>query len=1245
MKPLLAELKAACPGASESLLAEHIERLGEDYFAAFSPTEIRDHVAALARLSPEQPVQVLVDGADPEDVRCTVLAYDYPSEFSLIAGVLAGTGFNILAGQVFTYRKAAGAGGAGEPRRRIIDRLSGRLAPETPLHAWTEDVVRHLGDVAALLERGGEANLTAARHKVNELVAARFGRREDPRRFLYPVSIEVENESGPYTTLRVLSQDTPAFLYALSNALSLQGVSIERLTIRTEGGNVRDEIGILDSGGEKIRSEDRLDEIKVSVLLTKQFTYFLGRAPDPFSALVRFQRMCTDVLRSPDRRQWVELLSDAEALRGLARILGASDFIWEDFVRIQYEALTPILARRGEEGRTRWSPAEAAGRLDGALRDARDFEESRMRLNAFKDREIFLIDLGHILRGDLDVRDLAEPLTRLAELVVSRAGSTVYDWLRRRSGEPRTVAGLPARYAVFGLGKFGGEALGYASDIELLFVYSDSGRTSGAVSVENSEFFGRLAAETARFIAAKREGIFRVDLRLRPYGESGPAACSLESFCHYYGPSGPSHAYERLALTRLRFVAGDAELGRQVERLRDEIVYAGRGLELSEVRRLRGRQFEEKARGDRYNAKFSAGALVDLEYYVQVLQIAHGQADPSLRTPRIHEALDALGQVGVLRREESGRLTHAYYFLRRLINGLRMLRGNALDLVLPEAGSDEFLHLARRMGYAGERGLSPERRLHLDFETCTAAVRTFIEEHFGRETLPAPGLGNVADLILSPSPAPELKAQVLRRAGFRDAERAYLNLRRLAGEGRRRDAFAPLAVLAFDVLKREADPDMALNNWERFAQALADAGKHQALLLHQPRRLDILLSLFARSQFLSDALVKDPDFFDWTTDPANLHGTRDPAELAAGLRAFLGEAQDRSRFMDGIRRFRRRETLRIGVRDLCLGAPMEEITADLSVLAETLTAAALEWEWDSTERQQPEEGERLSERLCVLALGKLGGEELNYSSDIDLLAVYEESSEGGADSATEVFAKVMHGMRAALAEHTAEGYAYRVDFRLRPHGSSGALANSVRSLAEYYAGRAASWELQALLRARPVAGSERVGEQFLDAVRPIVSRGVEPREIGRSIGEMREKALRSLGGAGALDIKTGAGGIRDVEFLVQGLQLLHLRRHPQLWAGNTLQAVRLLQAQGILDAAQAAALREDYVFLRRVEHSLQILEDRQVHAMPEDAAGIANLARRVLGRDASAEQFTTRLASVRERARTRFEAFVSSPGS
>ncbi|MCX6992780.1 MAG: hypothetical protein NT011_06510 [Kiritimatiellaeota bacterium] len=526
---------------------------------------------------------------------------------------------------------------------------------------------------------------------------------------------------------------------------------------------------------------------------------------------------------------------------------------------------------------------------------------------------LFLIDLDNILNPETDTRAFAEALTSLAELVIRAAADIVRRNLQARFGIPRTVAGLETRWALFGLGKFGGVAMGYASDIEVLFVYSDSGHTDGPEVVENSEYFDNFVRLLAEVVKAKREGIFHVDTRLRPYGAGGPMACSLESFCRYYGPGGPAHAYERLALARLRTVGGDPALGAQVERLRDEFVYSVRHVNIHELRDLRARQLSEKAAPDRYNAKFSPGALVDLEYDVQILQVTHGGQSPRLRTPRIHEALSALSELGVLTPDESRRLATAYYFLRQLINGLRMLRGSARDLFLPPEGSDEFAHLARRMGYQRGGELEPEQQLRVDFETHTAVVRAFMEHHFGRDSMPGQAVGNVADLVLSETVPPDLRSRILIKAGFRDTERANVNLRKLAGAAQQ-ELFARLAVLACDFLRRAADPDMALNNWERFARSLPDAPgtpgtpgtpgspAHFQLLLSQPRRLEILMGIFSASQFLADTLIRNPDFFDWVTNSTILHAERPREVIESDLRAFVSGCT-RADQPNGLRRF------------------------------------------------------------------------------------------------------------------------------------------------------------------------------------------------------------------------------------------------------------------------------------------------------------------------------------------------------
>jgi [glutamine synthetase] adenylyltransferase / [glutamine synthetase]-adenylyl-L-tyrosine phosphorylase len=1244
MLPITAEtITDAQPDADPLVVAEHLGRLDARYFQRFALPEVIEHCAGLSTLAAGRSAAVLVKTTPPGQVACTVLAFDHPGAFSLIVGVLASLGFDISAGDIFTW----GAPLPGTPRtremrrKRIIDHFTGTVSPADWNDGWEPALAARLQEVFAGLEKGGDA-AAAARRTVNEMAAGKLGQislaRGTP---LFPVKIEVGGSAAGRTRMLVISQDTPFFLFSFATALTLQEVSIEHVTIRTVEGRIEDEFEFVDAAGHAITDSARIDRIKLSVLLTKQFTVFLESAPDPLAALQRFETLVTDLVALPQQGRWLELLSDQGVLRDLAQLLGASTFLWEDFVRLQYEELLPMLAPHvGSRGFC--EPLELLpDRLELALAGAGSEEEFVRRLNEFKDREIYLFDLDHILSAREGAGEdaaasgfltLSRRLTALAELVVEAAAVHAWGELSRRFGEPRTVAGLPVRMAILGLGKMGGAALGYASDIELLFIYSDSGTTAGPERIENAEFFDRLVREVLKLVHAKREGIFHIDLRLRPYGVAGPLGCSLESFCTYYAAGGPAHSYERLSLVRLRSVGGDRAFASQVERLRDEMVYSAQSIDLVELRELRARQVQEKTTPGRLNAKFSPGALVDLEYAVQILQVTHGALEKRLRTPRIHEALEALASIGVVERTESAELVAAYRFLRRLINGLRMLRGSAQDLVLPVLASDEYLHLARRMGYAPEREITPAQKLHLDFEAHTAEVRAFVERHFGRDSLPGAPVVTVADLILSDAVPAELAHRTLAERGFVDPARALGNLRRIAGEAERRALFARLAILACDVLALRPDPDMALNNWERFLHVLADPASHLRQMLSQPRRLEILLSIFSASQFLADTLVRSPALLDDIGRSEVIQAPRDSAAVAEELGGIAAQCADTAEWRDALRRFRRREILRIGARDICLGTPTQRIMEELSDLAEGVITATLR-------RIVAREGGAGGERLCIIAFGKLGGRELNYSSDIDLMGL---CAAGGDHEAVERAAGHVEMLRADLSAHTTEGYAYRVDLRLRPYGSSGQLVFPLDALRAYYTGSAALWELQALMKARPIAGDLALGREFLDSIQGLLLAPHPHAEVAASIDRLRREALKGLARSvlSTTDIKTGLGGLRDIEFLTQGLVLIHAHQQPSLLHGDTLPALRALGEAGILPAELVEHLSEDYLFLRRVEHFLQIYEDRQTHSLPRDPAQLRALARLMLGSGATAEQLSGKLARRFERVQKAYQAFL-----
>jgi glutamate-ammonia-ligase adenylyltransferase len=531
------------------------------------------------------------------------------------------------------------------------------------------------------------------------------------------------------TRLRLRAPDAPAFLYALSTALSLHDLQIEKTRVQTIEGQAIDEIDVVDAHQKPITDENRVQQLRLSVLLTQRFAYFLDRAPDPFAALQRFEKLSEKISQMQEREQWLALLADPLSMSELAKVLGASEFLWEDFIRSRADVLLPALQRRAR-GQAVCPPSRTLPRrLADTLAGAKTLDEMRARLNDFKDNELFLIDLDHILtieNLDAAFQILSERLVLLAENLVSAAAGFVYADLVKRHGRPSPVPG----YAIFGLGKLGGVALGYASDIELLFLFDSDGKTSGGknASLPNSEFFAQLARETCDSIQAKHEGIFRVDLRLRPYGKSGPLASSREQFAQYYGSGGKAHPFERLALVRLRWIAGDARLGASIDQLRDEFVYESGDLNLDAIWEISGKMRQQHLQGKKLNSKHSPGALADLESTVQLLQVMHAGDAPQLRTPRLHEAIQSLRRAGILSPIEFDELTAAYQFFRRLINAQRLLRGTAEDLFLPPPNSDELAHLARRMNYP--LGENEAAALLADFERHTQAIRQFVRRRF-----------------------------------------------------------------------------------------------------------------------------------------------------------------------------------------------------------------------------------------------------------------------------------------------------------------------------------------------------------------------------------------------------------------------------------------------------------------------------------------------------------------------------------
>lgn len=1244
MKASFQQLKSSCPQVPDSDIHDFLNQATQRYTAFFSLNDQCQHLVKLSAISATHPFELILRQADQGRVECTVISFNYPFLFMTLTGILASMGFDVAAGEIFTFRavpqnlsvrsllqrRSLGREAVlpAASKRKIVDYFAGTIDTPYSFLKWRTELEERLRDIIQLLEEGSEESFMVAKRRVNRMVAKRLWELKRTRQpVLYPIKIHIDNKTD-CTRVRIVSEDTPFFLYSLASALALHDLSIEHVHINTTGSRVEDEIYLVDRAGQKLTDATELDRLKLSVMLTKQFTYFIDQSPSPYNALERFGQLVQDVLKRSRPGQLMAMFSDPHVLKDMARLLGTSDFLWEDFIRVQYETLLPMLKDDPAQVFTfEKSKRFYTRQLDEVLSGISSFEEKKTRLNDFKNKMLYRIDLAHIL-GEIDFRAFAAELTLLAEVVVCRSVVLVYEELVRQYGTPMTVAEMEAPFAIFGLGKFGGAALGYASDIELMVIYSDSGATSGRMSVSNSEFFDKLVRELNLFIQSKADGIFQLDFRLRPHGDSGPLAVSLESFGSYYGPGGHSLFYERLSLVRLRYIYGDKRFARKVERLRDEFVYRPFDADSEEFWKLRRKQAESKQALKSDNAKFSPGALVDIEYAVQILQVRFGRRTVQLRTPKIHKALSRLAEAGIMTEEESCRLIDAYDFFRRLINGLRMLRGSAKDLFLPVPGTNEYEHLARRIGYGREGDLNPSKNLKMDFDTYTAYVKQFIEKYFSRDSLAAEEAANVADLILMSTVSDKARDSLLTVCGFKNPAKAYHNLKCLSETNFGKEKFARVAVLACDWLSDKPDPDQALNHWERFVRNVPSPADHFSLILSQPKRLDILLDIFSVSHFLSELLIREPKYFNWVTSLQHLYKRTKRGKLYEEVSRLSRRYKTNEEWWRNIRRFRKREILRIAIRDFVLQVPLQDVTVDLSVLAEAIIQQELTRTWERV----AESGkyahlplEVLADHFCILAFGKLGATELNYSSDVDLVAVYdgEATAKTGADmfEIERLYTEVLTTFDNDLSAHTDEGLAYRIDFNLRPFGGVGSIISSAEQMLRYYLERASLWEVQAMIKMRPVAGNWGLGFSLLHELRPVLFTGEEPETIIANIRQLRVRAIQQYSRKrfSGIDIKNGRGGIRDIEFFLQGFQMIYSRQFPRLFVRNTINGLMVLKRLELIPEQHVDILLHYYTFFRRIEHFLQILEDRQTHSLPTDEHELGILARRLLGKAATAE--------------------------
>jgi len=494
--------------------------------------------------------------------------------------------------------------------------------------------------------------------------------------------------------------------------------------------------------------------------------------------------------------------------------------------------------------------------------------------------------------------------------------------------------------------------------------------------------------------------------------------------------------------------------------------------------------------------------------------------------------------------------------------------------------------------------------------------------------------------VNGPRTADQLTDEELARIGFAEPARARRFLIGLAGQGVTDDDVAELMPSLLAALAESPDPDRALANFARWADALVSRATHFAYLRSHPTGLRIFVNVGAISQFLADILAHDPEYFEILANPGVRSGAK-PADLVyRELAALLDRISQPELKLEAMRRFRQREILRIASRDILGLSDMPTTALEFSNLADACVQCCHELARRQLQARFPDQP---VPHLAVIALGKLGGRELNYSSDIDLVFVFGDTAGGEAD--VEPAARLAELVVANLARDTQNGHLFRVDVRLRPEGRFGALVRTLGSYRSYYENWGETWERQAMLKARVVAGDARTGQAFLDMLVPFAY----PRHLTASmLRDMRTNKRRMeqphlQAPNPSLNVKTGIGGIRDVEFTVQMLQMREGARDPLLRTPNTLQAIARLRQARLFTAPQARQLTDGYIFLRTVEHRLQLLYDRQTQDLPERERDVLLLARRLGYTDS--REFQDRYATVTQQVRALHEAVFQAEGA
>jgi len=927
-------------------------------------------------------------------------------------------------------------------------------------------------------------------------------------------------------------------------------------------------IGFVDAADAGARIEVLVDGVLGDVLDPADF----GVAADPDRALQVLTELARD---NPDGVRRV--LGDPEHKARLLSLIGFSESLG-DFLRRYPEHVAAVTAQ---------STQGAHGRILASL----SAENPMLGLRVAYRRELLGV-AARDLCGEAPLETTMAELTELADAALQGC----YELAVREVGK----AAESVHLAVIAMGKCGARELNYISDVDVVFVAEPrTPQVPGDVAMRAGQQIASRLMQIAN--AATSEGsIWEVDAALRPEGKAGALVRTIDSYVAYYRKW--AKTWEFQALLKSRPAAGNLELGaRYVDAVIDFVwTAADRENFVDDVQAMRRRVEEHiPEKQAAREIKLGRGGLRDVEFAVQLLQLVHGRSDVTLRTPATFSALESLATWGYVGREDAAGMANAYRFLRILEHRVQLRQMRRTHL-FPDR-EPELRIVARSMGMRTD----PAAEIEAAYAKQVRHVRRLHEKLFYRPLLNAVARLDPGEARLTPEAAEER----LRALGYQDPRGALRHLESLTnGVSRRAAIQRTLLPVMLGWFADCPDPDAGLLGFRRVSDALGSTPWYLRLLRDESHTAERMAHVLASSRYATDLLLRAPEAVQILADDDEL-APRPAADIAAeALTAALRQA-DPEAAIAAIRATRRRELFRVAAADLLALLDIEQSGLALSVIADATIQAALAVATQSV-RLDDRPAEDLVE-FVVIGMGRYGGQELGYGSDADVMFVYRPRDGVAEAMAADAGTGVANELQRLLSLPSADP-PIDLDADLRPEGRNGPVARSLASYAAYYARWSASWEAQALLRARPVAGSPALQDDFMALIDPVryPVAGVPHKDLleMRRLKARMEAERLPRGADPALHLKLGRGGLSDVEWVAQLLQLEHAHEHPGLRTTRTLPALAHATELGLIDEADRDRLVQAWRLASSIRDAIMLSSGRAGDSVPSDYRTLARVA-------------------------------------